>query len=325
MRASLCLVTVVLILNFISCFSSTNPIEICQRFLSLSLHNNLKTTPQMENTGQIRKMKTRYDTVAHYTLPIGDQEVYMNDLVGKNISLVWDNEILCLRCGASTPKSYQQGFCFPCFRDAPETSECIIKPELCEGHLGRGKDVQWEQDHHVQPHIVYLALSSAVKVGVTRGQQVPTRWIDQGATAAIKLAEVPYRQLAGEIEVALKQHMTDKTNWRKMLTNEVKEGVDLLEEKEEVAELLDEAYWDYITDDDEVMNIEYPVEKYPEKVKSLGFDKQPEISGKLSGIKGQYLIFDDGNVLNMRKHGGYVITINDEGAVGSEATQTSLF
>jgi hypothetical protein len=185
--------------------------------------------------------------------------------------------------------------------------------------------VQWEQDHHVQPHIVYLALSSAVKVGVTRGQQVPTRWIDQGATAAIKLAEVPYRQLAGEIEVALKQHMTDKTNWRKMLTNDVKEGVDLLEEKEEVAELLDEAYWDYITDDDEVMNIEYPVEKYPEKVKSLGFDKQPEISGKLSGIKGQYLIFDDGNVLNMRKHGGYVITINDEGAVGSEATQTSLF
>lgn len=278
----------------------------------------------MEITGQIRKMKTSYDDLVHYTLPIGDEQLYMNDLVGKHVKLTFANEILCVRCGQKTPKSYQQGFCFTCFRDAPETSECIINPELCEGHLGRGKDVQWEEDHHVQPHFVYLALSSAVKVGVTRTQQVPTRWIDQGATAAIRLAEVPYRQLAGEIEVALKDHMTDKTNWRKMLTNEVKEGVDLVDEKEEVAELLDEEYWDYVTEDDEVMEINYPVEKYPTKVKSVGFDKMPEVSGKLSGIKGQYLIFDDGRVLNIRKHGGYVITIDTDSAT-DEGSQTSLF
>lgn len=278
----------------------------------------------MELTGRILKMKTSYDEVVHYTLPIGDDELYMNDLVGKHVTLEWQEKIVCIKCDEETPKSYGQGYCYPCFRDAPETSECILHPELCEGHLGKGKDVQWELDHHVQPHFVYLALSSALKVGVTRTQQVPTRWIDQGASSAIRLAEVPYRQLAGEIEVALKEHLTDKTNWRKMLTNEVKEGVDLVEEKEEIAGLLDEAYWDYITDDDEVMEINYPVEEFPTKVKSNSFDKVRRVGGKLSGIKGQYLLFEGGNVVNLRKHTGYVIKVT-VGEARVEEQQTTLF
>ncbi len=49
--------------------------------------------------------------------------------------------------------------------------------------------------------------------------------------------------------------------------------------------------------------------QYPEKVTSVGFDKHAEIEGCLAGIKGQYLIFDDNRVLNIRKHNGYRITI----------------
>ncbi len=264
----------------------------------------------MEVTGQVRKMHTQLDDVVQYHLPLGDTLVDMNALIGQPIQLSFGGHIQCINCGRSTKSSFAQGFCYKCFTTAPESSECIIRPELCEGHLGKGRDPQWEQKHHVQDHYVYFALSSAVKVGVTRSTQIPTRWIDQGATQAIKVALTPNRYLAGLIEVALKDHMTDKTDWRKMLRNEVKEGVDLLEWKEDLLLELDEILQDYVADDDEVLDLHYPVETYPTKVKSVSFDKLPEIEGVLKGIKGQYLLLDGDRVLNMRKHSGYIIRLN---------------
>lgn len=245
-----------------------------------------------------------------YTLALGERQVDMNALVGQELRLTYDGIITCVACGNVTKKSFGQGFCYPCFMNAPENAECIIRPELCEAHLGKGRDPEWERLHHAQDHYVYLALSSAIKVGVTRSPQIPARWIDQGASAAIRFALVPYRRLAGEIEVALKAYLTDRTDWRKMLKNEVNTELDLLAKKDELCDELDPELAQYVCDEDEVVQIEYPVERYPIKVKSVGFDKLPTIEGKLVGIKGQYLLFSDERVLNIRKHSGYNITLH---------------
>ena len=147
-----------------------------------------------------------------------------------------------------------------------------------------------------------------MKVGITRGSQLPTRWIDQGATDAIVFARVPNRYTAGLVEVAMKEHLTDRTNWQRMLKNEVVDA-DLAAVKASLTGEIDDELQQYIDTDDTVCAIEYPVTQYPEKVKSVGFDKIPEIEGNLAGIKGQYLIFDDNRVLNIRKHNGYRVTV----------------
>ena len=169
----------------------------------------------------LHKMKTTLNDVVNYSLKSEEKIIDLNALIGTDIQLEFTGTVQCLACGKHSKKLFAQGFCYSCFSTAPQAAECIIRPELCRAHLGEGRDIEWEKKHHLQPHIVYFAVASALKVGVTRGTQVPTRWIDQGASQAIKIAEVPYRQLAGEIEVALKDMFTDKTNWRRMLKNEV--------------------------------------------------------------------------------------------------------
>lgn len=255
----------------------------------------------------LRKMRVTLSDQINYTLTTDTEPLNMNQLVGQPIKLVHEKVTQCTNC-SSFKKLFAQGFCYDCFTNSAAASPCIIKPELCEGHLGKGRDAQWEKDHHVQPHFVYLAVASGLKVGVTRSTQVPTRWIDQGASYAIRVAETPYRQLAGEIEVALKNTFTDKTNWRRMLKNEIGD-FDLEEEKWQLEEILPADLAQYMTEDDEIVELNYPVLKYPEKIKSVGFDKHPVIEGILNGIKGQYLLLDDDRVLNIRKHEGYHVNI----------------
>lgn len=261
----------------------------------------------MKVIGNLRKMKTEDGNPIQYQLTFKDESYPINPAIGQTLTMHFTGEINCVKCGNLTKKSFGQGFCYPCFISAPEMSECIIRPELCEGHLGKGRDPEWETKHHVQPHIVYLALSSGVKVGVTREDQIPTRWIDQGASEAIILAETNNRQEAGKIEVALKAHMSDKTQWQRMLKNQILEGVDLIEEKETALDLLPEEYEDFFSEDYDVWQAEYPVLEYPEKVKSINLDKTPSYTGKLMGIKGQYLIFEENLVINLRKYGGYKV------------------
>jgi len=276
-------------------------------FLIILIKNPVILT--MRYNGTLLKMDTKLANPIEYELPIGDELVYMNHLIGKYIAFKWLKEIYCVVCGRKTNKSFAQGFCYPCFLNAPETSECIFRPELCRAQDGIARDMDWAEAHCLQDHFVYLAISSGVKVGVTRSGQIPTRWIDQGAWKAIKLAKTPNRYIAGLIEVSLKEHISDRTNWQRMLKNQLIVGVDLTVTKKEMVAHLPSELQNYISEENDITEIDYPVNEYPEKVKSLSFDKLEEITGRLWGVKGQYLIFDDGTVLNMRKHTGYMVEL----------------
>lgn len=260
--------------------------------------------------GNLSKMAVEFDQPIKYTIHLGEDKMLMNELLGKKLSIRFEGRINCVACGRLTNKAFGQGFCYPCFRDAPENAECIVRPELCEGHLGKGRDPEWEKKYHVQPHFVYLALSSGLKVGITRSTQIPTRWIDQGAKAAIILAEVPYRRLSGEIEVALKEFYNDKTNWQRMLKGQSPD-LDLEAEKNAAAEKLPTDLQQYVLNDSELWELDYPALDTPQKVKSIRLDKQRELNGVLTGIKGQYLIFDNELVFNVRNHAGYFVRIGN--------------
>ena len=265
----------------------------------------------MELRGNLSKMRVENTNPVSYFLELNREEIYMNTLIEKEIMMHFTGIINCVACGRVIKKAFGQGFCYPCFINSPLNSECIIKPELCLAHKGEGRDPEWEEKNHNTPHIVYLALTSSLKVGVTRVDQIPVRWIDQGAWKAIKIAQTPYRQIAGEVEINLKEHMSDKTNWQKMLKNDMDNSIDILQEKEKVVDLLDDQLKEYyVQDESEVFTFDYPVLYYPEKIKSINLDKDPEIKARLSGIRGQYLIFQDNRVINIRKYSGYEIKLN---------------
>lgn len=261
----------------------------------------------MEAVGNIRKMEAIHEKVVAYHLPLGEMLIPMNPLIGGPVTLEYLGLIHCIRCGRETRKSFAQGYCYPCFTTAPETEECVLKPELCRAHEGIARDMEYAREHCLSEQVVYLSLTSGIKVGVTRGSQVPTRWIDQGAVRALELARTPDRHKAGLLEVALKSHLADKTNWRRMLSASIPEDVDLLKEKQRLIPLVPTDLASYISDAEQVIELEYPVSRYPEKIKSLDFEKQPLVSGVLQGIKGQYLMLDQDRVINMRKFGGYQI------------------
>lgn len=263
----------------------------------------------MEISGNIRKMEVVHSDPVEYQLALGDQKVSMNQLLGKHINMSFQGRINCIRCGRETRKSFAQGYCYPCFTTAPETEECVLRPELCRAHEGIARDMEYAKKHCLTEQVVYLSLTSGLKVGVTRGSQVPVRWIDQGAVKAIELARTPNRFKAGELEVALKAHMNDKTNWRKMLTGPGPVETDLPQEKQRIIQMVPDSLKKFVTDNNRVYEFSYPVSSYPEKIRSLNFDKEPEVSGVLTGIKGQYLLFDDNRVINMRKFGGYLIRL----------------
>lgn len=266
----------------------------------------------MKAKGALMKMKAEVSGAkkpVQYTLPVGKELVPVNELIGKTLEFKFGGDIFCINCGKKTKQSFQQGYCYACFLKVPECEDCVMRPELCRAHEGVARDMEWAKTHCLIPQFVYISLTSDVKVGVTRNTQIPTRWIDQGAVRAIKLAKTPNRYTAGLIEVALKKHMKDKTDWRKMLKNVYPEDLDLKQVKADTIKKLPKDLAGYVLKDDKITNLTFPVEAYPEKVKSVGFDKLPTIKGKLEGIKGQYLILDEGRVLNVRKHQGYTVEL----------------
>lgn len=262
-------------------------------------------------------MKTSLeDDVAQYSLPLFDvlepaQELNMNQWVGHEIGLRWEEAIHCIVTGRKIKKTFGEGMSFDAYQRSPQAVESILRPELSRIHEGIAlRDAAWEEAHHNQPHYVYLSRTSGIKVGVTRTVNVPSRWIDQGAVEAIILAETPYRQLAGLIEVELKAHFNDKTQWNAMLRSIRPEGEELLNLKDQAIDHLGEAYEAFFSDNDTVTTIEYPVLNYPAKVASLKFEKSPELRSTLVGIKGQYLLFGNGMVLNIRSQSGYRVTFD---------------
>jgi hypothetical protein len=263
----------------------------------------------MTYSGVLTKMQTEFGNPIQYYLVFENSFLNLNQVLNKSITIELTG-YQCLNCGKNK-KIYRQGFCYDCFYSSPAVGDWIMKPELSTAHLGvADRDLDYESRVQLQPHIVYLALSSEVKVGVTRKTQVPTRWIDQGAEKAIAIVEVPNRYLAGITEVALKNHFSDKTNWRKMLTNDIV-TTDLIQEKIKVQDLLPQEVTEYFfSEKNDVYEMHYPVLQYPKKINSLSLEKTPNFKGVLIGIKGQYLLFEDGTVFNIRSSEGSVVNID---------------
>tara|TARA_B110000881_G_scaffold30922_1_gene23348 strand:+ start:812 stop:1669 length:858 start_codon:yes stop_codon:yes gene_type:complete len=253
----------------------------------------------------LKKMDTDLQDVVQYTLEIHGETHNMNDYIGKNIKIEWSGDVIC-SCEKVMKKFYRSGFCYQCYWDSPMASQSIFKPELCTAHLGiEERDLEWEKEFQIAPHYVYLANSSGIKVGITRGSQGVIRWMDQGASQAILLAEVPNRRFSGDIEVSLKRFVADVTNWRKMLSG-TPDFVDLVQLKEELSLHVPEELKQYILPNNTVTEIKYPVTKYPTKIKSVKLERTPIIEGELMGIKGQYLLLDEDRVFNIRSHEGFI-------------------
>lgn len=265
-------------------------------------------------TGRLRKMPVEAGNPVTYTIAVGDTRIPLNELIGRPLRLNFDGVIRCIHCDRKTNKSFNQGFCYPCFRKLAACDSCIMSPEKCHYHLGTCREPEWGETHCMVEHVVYLANSSGLKVGITRGSQVPTRWIDQGAVDAIPMVRVATRYIAGLVEVACKAHVADRTNWRAMLKGDVPE-LDLAQERQRMLgliaadlEALRETHGqDSIRQvDEQGLGLSYPVQVWPEKIKTHNLDKTPEVEGVLEGIKGQYLILDTG-VINIRKFTGYEV------------------
>lgn len=270
--------------------------------------------------GPLRKLRSRLDTAVSYVLPVGDAEIPLNALLGRRIALSYCGAITCLHCGRKTNKSFSQGHCYPCFQKLASCDSCIVSPEKCHFDAGTCREPVWAMANCHQPHVVYLANSSGLKVGITRGTQVPTRWIDQGAVQALPILSVQTRQQSGLVEDVLRRHVADKTNWRAMLKGQV-DTLDLVAERDRLlalcnAELgaLEQRFGlqaiQRLTQA-EAVSIVYPVLEYPAKVVSLDLEKTPLVAGTLLGIKGQYLMLDIG-VINIRKYGAYHVSFSVE-------------
>jgi hypothetical protein len=262
----------------------------------------------MQFSGQILKMTTQNAQPIQYYLNLSDDLINMNQLIGKKIKMKHVG-YECVNCG-SEEKIYRMGFCKKCFFESPYASESIIRPELSAAHLGIGeRDLEIEKTIQLQPHIVYLAYTGDVKVGVTRESQIPTRWIDQGATFALPIARTENRYEAGMIEVAMKEHFADKTNWRKMLEDDFESDLDLSDFREKVKDYFPEEFKNFYSGAEEIVKLDFPYQA-SEKINSFTLDKNPEFEGVLRGIKGQYLSFDGGNFINVRGHEGYVVEMD---------------
>ena len=261
----------------------------------------------------LKKLKSVFKTPVEYYLTYESCEILLNTWLGKSISFNYVGSIYCIQCGRKTSKSFQQGFCFPCFRRLQECDLCIIYPERCRVEKGWCPVDDWAHVHCHQSHVVYLANSSNLKVGITRETQIPTRWIDQGAIQAVPIFQTKNRYQAGVIEVILKSFTADRTDWRWMLGNDIKE-IDLISERDALLKKSDSSLSKTINQFQEgnvhklettsITQLSYPVLEYPNKIRALFFEKTPTITGSLLGIKGQYLILDTG-VINIRKYGGY--------------------
>ena len=264
--------------------------------------------------GNLHKMHSRHEDPVVYKLELSGQTLKLNDWIGKGIQIEYLQQIKCIHCGRKTSKSFNQGYCYPCFRDLAQCDLCIMSPEKCHFHLGTCREPEWGLAHCMKPHIVYLSNTSGVKIGITRESQLPTRWIDQGALQALPILRVSKRYYSGLIETAFKKHLSDRTNWRSMLKNEV-EPADLYQVFNScwptVMADIDDAVKDdleVIANPDQVQEFHYPARQYPSKVVSFNLDKNPVLDGQLNAVKGQYLILDSG-VINIRKYAGYLVKI----------------
>ncbi|KIQ04431.1 MULTISPECIES: DUF2797 domain-containing protein [Pseudomonas] len=265
--------------------------------------------------GALSKMATQLDAPVQYAFRLGDERIAVNPMIGKTVRLEFLGAIHCSHCGRRTKTSFSQGYCYPCMQKLAQCDLCIMSPERCHYDAGTCRDPGWGEQFCMTDHVVYLANSSGIKVGITRATQIPTRWIDQGATQALPIMRVATRQQSGFVEDLLRSQVADKTNWRALLKGDAT-PVDLLAVREQIfhacAEGIDALQQRFglqavlPLNEQSVVDIRYPIEGYPAKITSFNLDKNPVAEGTLLGIKGQYLMFDTG-VINIRKYTAYQI------------------
>lgn len=270
-------------------------------------------------TGPLRKMRTAPERPVAYSLPVGEALIDLRERVGETIAMGFDGRIECSNCGRVTKKSYSQGYCFPCSRRLAACDLCVLQPSRCHYDAGTCREPEWGETHCMQKHYVYLANTSGLKVGITRAPQAMTRWMDQGASQALAIFEASTRHVSGLLESAIAGHVSDRTDWRALLRG-APNPRDLAAERDRLLELCREDIRQILErfgpealaplPDAKPVEIEFPVLEYPQKIRSLSFDRSPRIEGKLHGIKGQYLLLDSG-VLNVRKFRSYIVTVED--------------
>lgn len=261
------------------------------------------------NEIRLSKLVVKHKEPVAYFLKTSDSLLDVNTLIGSKISIVFSGQIVCGCCGKHTNKSFAQGYCYSCFLSSPETEACILKPELCGAQWGVSRDAVWAADNHLQPHIVYLSYTSNFKVGVTRKCQLPTRWIDQGAVAAMALLEVPNRHIAGVVECYMKAFFQDKTTWNKMLSVQ-NDPIDFEDSYALFLEHLPQEFKQYLIKNPAKAQFHYPLDLHQGVLKTINLDVEKQFEKKLIGIKGQYLLFSDGSAINIRKYTGYVVKFN---------------
>ncbi len=278
------------------------------------------TTMNELGRGSLSKMAVRLGETAQYAFRLDEQEVPVNPLLGKRVRLEFLGAIHCTHCGRKTKKSFSQGYCYPCFTKLAQCDSCIVSPEKCHFDAGTCREPEWGERYCMTDHVVYLANSSGVKVGITRASQIPTRWLDQGASQALPIFRVATRQQSGLVEDLLRTQVADKTNWRALLKGDAvpldlpairdqllescAEGIAALQQRFGLQAIQP-------VGDADVLEIRYPVEAYPTKVASHDLEKTPVVEGILRGIKGQYLILDTG-VINLRKYTAYQVAVLTE-------------
>ncbi len=268
--------------------------------------------------GALRKMAAQLAAPVSYQFCLDEQRVEVNPLIGQTLRIEYLGAIHCTHCGRKTKKSFSQGYCYPCFTKLAQCDSCIVSPEKCHYEAGTCREPSWGEQFCMTDHVVYLANSSGVKVGITRANQVPTRWIDQGASQALPILRVATRQQSGLVEDLLRSQVADRTNWRALLKGDA-EAVDLPAVREQLFEHCSEGVSALQQRfglqaiqpqaDAEVVEIRYPVTAYPAKIVSLDLEKTPLVEGTLLGIKGQYLLLDTG-VINLRKFTAYQVAIS---------------
>jgi hypothetical protein len=262
------------------------------------------------HNGFLRGFSHEYGSPIKFILRLSESEIPLNGWIGERLQIQFLQEIRCIHCQKKIKKTYNSGYCYPCFIELAENDLCIIKPHECHYEKGTCRDKTFALTHCMVPHYVYLAISSGLKVGLTRKGNQMKRWTDQGAIQAIPIAELPTRKLAGELEFELSNYIHDKTDWRKMLKGNMDE-IQLLEKRNEIIKYVPEFYKKYLLEESKMFEFLYPQIETIQKIKTYDLEKFPFFSDRLIGIKGNYLIFEEA-VMNVKKYTGYKVSISPD-------------
>jgi hypothetical protein len=244
-----------------------------------------------------------------YYLELNNNFLFLNTLMNKKIFIYYIHN-RCIKCKKKN-SIYKNGYCYTCFLNHPKNYIGIIKPERCTSHLNiENKNIFFEKQIELQNHIVYLSITSQIKIGVTREKTFYHRMIEQGASKAIQIAKTPNRYYAGSIEVHMKKYIPDKTNYKIMLTKNNEEIYDLINYKFYLKNKFSKKLINFFLEHkNNIYHFFYPIIKYPITIKNINLYNENLLNKRLIGLKGNYLIFDNGVVLNIKNHIGYYVNI----------------